>query len=831
MIHDSRPRPARGRVSRWAVAGIALLPALVIGAPTSSGAADLPAAGPFGTTVLIDGHGYGHGIGLSQYGALGYAVDHGLDYQAILGHYYGGTLAGTTPPGSISVRLTALDGAATAVVAGPSGAPIQTSAGPGAFQSLVAVPTAANTYDVWGHPSSRECAGGDLVAKGWTQINAAASGPVELFPAAGDTTAAPVADLIGVCETNGQVRSHRGYLYAANDTAGNRRTLNVQLMESYLRSVVGAEVSWSWGNEGGGKGMHALFAQAVAARSYALGQNRYDYVTPPGSVLDVSPSTCDTQACQVYRGAALRSSPSAPFTPDGSFEFALTDQAVGTTNGQVRRWPNGSVVSTMFSSSSGGWTSGGGGFPPVEDLGDDVASNKRHNWTLSVPVSTIESKWPSIGTLQSITVAKRNGLGDFGGRITPDLGKVVVIAGSTGSVSLTGDEARAALGLYSNWFQVRTACAGRDEPPITTSWITTPPSGFTPISAQRVVDTRTGAGATVGPVLRACTLPVSFPSKPAGTTAVALNVTTTNSMAQGFITAYPCGSPRPLAAGVQTQVNADIPAMNVVPLGPDGRVCLYASVTTDIVVDVMGWYTSSGGSKFVPESPSRLLDSRLGGPHPGPGTVVRVQVTGKPGRPANATAASVNVVGTEARHGTFVTAYPCGPRELTSVVNVRPGVDTGNHALVPLDASGGFCLWASNTIHLVVDIDGVFAPSGQSFTFSPPTRAVDTRQQLGTGGRFVRNETRLIDLGPASGSVAFVLTAVDPGAPGHVTVWKPDVSKPNPCGTVPITAVVNAPARTHVAAFVMVPTDSQGRICVNTFMPTDLVMDISGRSN
>jgi len=834
MSIETTPPLARMPRRRWAVASLAMLSGLVVAAPEPSAAQDVPTAGPFGTNVLIDGHGYGHGIGLSQYGAYGYAVDHGKDHTWILDHYYGGTLAGTAPPGSISVRLTALDGASTAVVAGPSGGPLQTSAGAGNYQSLVAIPTGANSYAVWGHGSSRECASSDpaaLAAAGWVQVSAASAGPIELFPAAGDTTTSALADLIGVCEANGAVRSHRGYIFAANDSAGSRRTVNVQLVESYLRSVVGAEVPWSWGNGGGGAGMNALRAQAVAARSYALAQNRYSYVASPGTVLTLSPSTCDTQACQVYRGAALRASPAAGFTPDATYEFALTDLAVGQTSGQVRRWPNGNIVSTMFSSSSGGWTSGGAGFTPVEDLGDATASNKRHNWTLSIPVATIEAKWPAIGTLQAITVAGRNGLGDFGGRITPELGKVVVIAGTAGSVALTGDEVRQALGLYSNWFQVRTACAGRDEPPVTTGSITTPSSGFTPISAQRAIDTRTGTGTTVGPILRGCTLAVAFPAKPAGTTAVAVNITTTNSMAQGFITAYPCGTPRPLAAGVQTQVNADIPVMSVVPLGPDGRICLFASVPTDLVVDVMGWFTSSGGAKFVPESPSRLLDSRLRGPLPGPNTVIRVQVTGRAGKPMNATAASVNVVGTEARAGTYVTAYPCGPRALTSVVNIRPGVDIGNHALVPLDASGGFCLWASNDVHLVVDIDGVFAPTGQTFQFAQPSRAVDTRQPSANGGRFARNETRLLDLGPASGSAAFVLTVVDPGAPGHVTVWKPDVSKPSPCGVVPTTAVINTPARTNLAAFVMVPTDSQGRICVNTFMPTDLVIDMSGRSN
>src|SRR5690606_11520631 len=105
------------------------------------------------------------------------------------------------------------------------------------------------------------------------------------------------------------------------------------------------EVSASWGNAGGGRGMHALRAQAVAARSFALAY---------GGQL------CDTTACQAYGGA--------------SAEQALTDQAIAETVGRVRVWPNGNVVSTEYSASNGPRTAGGT-FPPVDDPWDDVAGN------------------------------------------------------------------------------------------------------------------------------------------------------------------------------------------------------------------------------------------------------------------------------------------------------------------------------------------------------------------------------------------------------------------------------------------------------------------------
>ncbi len=81
--------------------------------------------------------------------------------------------------------------------------------------------------------------------------------------------------MLGLCANDGSVTHYRGThparLATAPATAGSSTT---SLVESYLRGVVSREVSTSWGNAGGGAGINALRAQAVAARSYALSQNR-----------------------------------------------------------------------------------------------------------------------------------------------------------------------------------------------------------------------------------------------------------------------------------------------------------------------------------------------------------------------------------------------------------------------------------------------------------------------------------------------------------------------------------------------------------------------------
>jgi hypothetical protein len=175
-------------------------------------------------------------------------------------------------------------------------------------------------------------------------------------------------------------------LYVLDDAVGTH-TVAISSLDAYLRGVVPSESPANWGTAGGGQGMNALYAQAVAARSYAMSAHRYPYA-----------DVCDTQACQVYRGAAYRNLPTdTTFT---SREQTTTNTAVAVTTGVVLRMPNGSVAVAEFSSSSGGWTAGGT-FPAVEDLGDATPSNPNNRWTTPVviPSAQVAAVYPTIGSL------------------------------------------------------------------------------------------------------------------------------------------------------------------------------------------------------------------------------------------------------------------------------------------------------------------------------------------------------------------------------------------------------------------------------------------------
>ncbi|MCV2488570.1 hypothetical protein OF117_04270 [Geodermatophilus sp. YIM 151500] len=407
-------RRAHRRASRW---GTGVLAGALLGAATLVTA---PAASAAVTgDVVFAGHGWGHGRGLGQWGAYGYAVNHGWDYRRILSHYYGGTNQSSEPNAPLTVHLTGRDGqdlhvtsardftVGGVVVTGGSAARVQAQAD-GSFVLSTSYGCASPT--VWTTripssqvvPSVREGAGLDA--------------------------------MLSLCEPTGTTQ-YRGDLSVVW-SGGTQRTVNTVLMEEYLRGVVPRESVPSWGDAGGGKGLEALKAQAVAARSYAWAERRTTYAR-----------TCDTTACQVYRGAGVNMK---------STEDRRTDAAVAATAGVVLRSGGGAIVRTEFSASTGGWTAGGT-FPPVPDEGDTASPH--HDWILPVAAHTIADAF-GVGALNEITVTGRNGLGADGGRVTE-----VRIAGTAKSVTVTGAQVRSKLGLKSDWFSVAVSATAPPPPP------------------------------------------------------------------------------------------------------------------------------------------------------------------------------------------------------------------------------------------------------------------------------------------------------------------------------------------------------------------------------
>ena len=122
----------------------------------------------------------------------------------------------------------------------------------------------AGRYDVYTSPTVA-CPGSST--SGWTLRSTNVAGPIT-FATSLDESTTPAGDVLGLCGADGSVTHYRGRIELTRDSSGNSRVVNDVLVENYLRGVVSREVSTSWGNAGGGAGMNALRAQAVAARSY-----------------------------------------------------------------------------------------------------------------------------------------------------------------------------------------------------------------------------------------------------------------------------------------------------------------------------------------------------------------------------------------------------------------------------------------------------------------------------------------------------------------------------------------------------------------------------------
>jgi SpoIID/LytB domain protein len=374
-----------------------------------------------GRTVQITGRGWGHGRGMGQYGAYGYANDFGWTSAQILDHYYGGTTAGAAPasggaviPTQVRIDLRYMIGQATTVALDQGQIVLRAAEGP----ELVRLPAGAVRLRWTGSGYEVETAPG--CSGPWT---AASSLPgrtrVRILAESGGTGSQRLLQACGPAYRTW----YEGELQATVE-AGSTRTLNVVDVETYIRGVVPNEMPSSWPSA-------ALEAQAVAARSYALaGDSRQQ----PWA------DTCDTVLCQVYDGAWT--------TRGGAFRSATatrTDAAIAATSGLVRLRPNGTVARTEFSSSTGGHTAGGE-FPAVVDEGDAIGVNPHRSWSVTVDVTALEATY-NRGRLLAVNVLERNGLGADGGRATR-----VELRFEGGSVVETGATVRSRLGLKSDWF-------------------------------------------------------------------------------------------------------------------------------------------------------------------------------------------------------------------------------------------------------------------------------------------------------------------------------------------------------------------------------------------
>ena len=148
-------------------------------------------------------------------------------------------------------------------------------------------------------------------------------------------------------------------------------------------------------------------------------------------------------------------------------------------------------------------------------------------------------------------------------------------------------------------------------------------------------------------------------------------------------------------------------------IGADGKVAVFNSAgSTHVILDVVGYFSTTARGRFVPLAPGHLLDTRPDGMSPvGPGSQTGVMVRGRGGVPATGVAAVVlNVTAGAPTASTGITVFPTGTTRPGAVsISARAGVDTSGLVVVRLGGGGGVYVHNSaGSTNLVVDVVGYF---------------------------------------------------------------------------------------------------------------------------
>jgi hypothetical protein len=406
-----------------------------------------------------------------------------------------------------------------------------------------------------------------------------------------------------------------------------------------------------------------------------------------------------------------------------------------------------------------------------------------------------------------------------------------------------------------------------------------PPLEYTPLATPcRAVDTRQtsspiqgGTTRTFSPFAGACN--ISVPDD--DVIVYAVNVTAVPHGHLNYLTVYPAGQAQPVVSLLNSEDGRTKANAAFVAGGTSGNISVFATDTTDFILDVTGYFTSTTtGMVYVPVTPCRIIDTRsgLGGRGTGPAsppqtgplvaTVARtweiaypitvddpVQMANSCNLPydvGGAYSVNVTVIPVNNQPIWFASAWGASSNIPTggiveppfSNVNAPTGTVTANAAII--NGRDLFTAYSDTAADLVVDVTGWFAPANVApeglplFTF-PPCRALDTRQSgpkfPGTlQVAFTGHPSAACDIPAAAQSAkAFVLnaTVVPPGPLPYLTLW------PNG-STQPVVSTLNA-SDGYISSNMAIVTTGPSTLNANTpaiqaYAPakTDLLLDAAG---
>lgn len=230
---------------------------------------------------------------------------------------------------------------------------------------------------------------------------------------------------------------------------------------------------------------------------------------------------------------------------------------------------------------------------------------------------------------------------------------------------------------------------------------------FNTAAPQRVLDTRTTGEPFFAFTGRTIDVAGMVPPE---ADSVVLNVTAVRPERDTFLTVFPDIVHKPDTSSVNAMRGAVTPNLVTVQLMRNASTFAVANHggTTDVTIDLVGYYSTAEGAAFHQITPARAYDSRTTRPLP-PATPRRVPL--ESALPEEAEAVLFNLTGI-ATGDTYLAAYPAGTsRPGTSTLNLAPGQTASNQAATGLGAQQGIDVYnhAGNT-HVVVDVFGYFAP-------------------------------------------------------------------------------------------------------------------------
>jgi len=239
---------------------------------------------------------------------------------------------------------------------------------------------------------------------------------------------------------------------------------------------------------------------------------------------------------------------------------------------------------------------------------------------------------------------------------------------------------------------------------------------LTPLAPARLLDTRDGTGAPVGPLVGGSSLDLVVTGRGGvpnqGAESVVVNITTTKATAAGYIQAYSPDVDQPESSNANYSRGHIISNLMTCKVGKDGTIRLFANAgRVDMVVDVVGYYGDSG-SKMQAASPSRILDTRSGNGAAkkplGADDTLTLTVRGRGGVPNDATAVIMNVTAAEPTADGYVTAYPSDVKKATtSSINMVRNETLANLVISKIGADGKIKLFNKfGTVDLVADVTG-----------------------------------------------------------------------------------------------------------------------------